>query len=384
MKHISRLALSLILILSISLTTFLPVCEAAYVNGGQTKYMYNGVIISSFTYNCTSTSEGSKKITWTILDKSKDNVRAWPETITVKGNMVMDAPSGGSNLCKLKVGNSYDIRVVFVHSASKTPYYYLMIEGAGVTTVNLNGTYTDGVWISDTRNSMSGKIAKGDGIDEVKGSTDFTLDHVTVTDNAAVPDKYYNNHADFRNVVYSDGALHAELLWTPDPQSATAENISILNGGSQITIDKFVCNGNTISMYSKELLRGETYTLSIHDTMKTSLGNVIRVPLKTQYTVPYNDADILSAVFSDGSLELTAQNMTDETFKFTVLIALKSDGGTVEEVIVTDSYTVAPNTPSKPIVIEDLDFKALIPEAYIVKSALLPVPVSDRIYKKDF
>ena len=75
------------------------------------------------------------------------------------------------------------------------------------------------------------------------------------------------------------------------------------------------------------------------------------------------------------------RNLTDDEFNFTVLIALKDDDGTVSEVIVCEPSIVAPNTVNGEIVIENLNFKTFAPEAYIVKSASLPVPVSDRSYK---
>ena len=346
--------------------------------GSSTKYMYNGVIVTSATYNCADETTGTCYLWWTIYDASK-SARDWPRTVHIEGNTVYDTDKTGTKLCTLTVGNTYDIRAVFVHSATQTPYYYLMIEGEGVTANALSGTYKDGVWISNTRNSHSGKITSGDGIATLQNG--FELDHLIVTDGFDNPDMYYSNHADFRNVVYSDGAIHIDLLWTPQPESVTAENISILNGNSEVTVDKYVCDGNRISLYSNEFLRGQTYTVSLKDTLLTSRGNPIRVPLKTQYTIPNNDADILSAVLSDGSLTINARNLTSDDFNFTVLIALKSDDGIVNEVIVCDPCTVAANTSTEEIIIENLNFKSLTPEAYVVKSALLPVPVSDRSYK---
>ena len=378
MKHITKLALSIFLVFAMVLCQSGMVFGAVDLLGSSTKYMYNGVIVTSATYNCADATTGTCYLWWTVYDASK-SARDWPRTVHIEGNTVYDTDKTGTKLCTLTVGNAYDIRAVFVHSATQTPYYYLMIEGEGVTANALNGSYVDGVWISDVRNSHSGKITSGDGIATLQNG--FELDHLIVTDGLDNPDMYYNNHHDFRNVVYADGALHIDVLWTPNPESVTAENISVLNGDSEITVDKFVCDGNRISIYSKELSRGQTYTVSLKDTMLTSRGNPIRIPLKIQYTIPNNDADILAVVLSDGTLTLNAQNLTSEDFNFTVLIALKSDDGKVNEVIVCDPCTVTANTVSEEIVIDNLDFKSFTPEAYIVKSALLPVPVSDRSYK---
>lgn len=370
--------ISIILILSFMMCQTISVFAAAYVNGGDTKYMYNGVIIASNTYECTSETEGGVNLWWTVYDESK-GAREWPATLVIKGNLLYDSHQTGAKLCRFTVGNTYDIRLVFVHSSTQQPYYYLMIEGAGITNLGITGEYTDGVWISKTRTSNSGKVTTGDGISTLQNG--YTLDHVTVTDGDENPDKFYNNHADFRNVEYRDGAIVAELLWTPDPESINAENIRLTSGGNDVEIDKFDCDGNKIFLYSKGIIRGETYTVCIGDTTKTALGSEIRIPLKTEYTVPYNDTDITSAAFSENSFTLNARNLTGDDFRFTVLIALKSDEGITEEIIVSDEYCVSAGKESEDITIENLDFKSLTPEAYIVKSAAIPVPVSDRSYK---
>ena len=378
MKQIYKLFLSLLLMLGMICTCFAPEGMAAFLNGGSQKYMYNGVVIASATYNYQGPETQSINLYWTIYDESK-NARDWPTTIVVEGDTVYDTHNTGTKLCKLTVGNSYDIRVVFVHSKNKAPYYYLMIEGEGVTNLSLSGTYTDGVWISADKNSNTGKITKGDGLEATNGV--FSLDYVVVTDSAADPDEFHKNHADFRTVEYKDGAICAELLWAPDSESINADNVKLINSGAELEIDKLKCEGNKIYLYSREISRGETYTLLLKDTVKTSLGKDIRIPLKTSYTVPNLDKDILSSAFSDGTFTVDAQNLSDNEFKFTVLIALKSIEGYVKEVIVSDEYTIPALTPHKTVTVDNLDFKGLTPEAYIVKSASILVPVSDRIHK---
>ena len=382
MKQTYKLFLSLLLIFGMFFTCFVPEGMAAYLNGGSQKYMYNGVIIASATYDYQSSDAGSIQLYWTIYDESK-KARDWPTTIIVKGDMVYDTSSntsnGGTQLCQLTVGNIYDIRVVFVHSKNKAPYYYLMIEGEGVINKRLSGTYTDGVWISADRNSTTSKITKGDGLEATNGA--FSLDYCLVTDSAADPDEFHKNHADFRSIEYKDGAICAELLWTPDPSSINADNVKLINSGAELSVDKVECEGNKIFLYSKGITRGETYTLLLKDSVKTSLGSDIRIPLKTSYTIPHLDKDILSSAFSDGSFTVDAQNLSDNEFKFTVLIALKSIEGYVKEVIVSDEYIIPALTSHKTVTIDNLDFKSLIPEAYIVKSASNLVPVSDRIHK---
>lgn len=378
MKSITKHIVFIGLVLLISISQMGVVFGAVDLVGDSNKYMYNGVIIASATYNCEDATTGTCHLWWTMYDESKSK-RDWPRTLHIEGNAIYDTDKTGTKLCTLTVGNAYDIRVVFVHSSTQAPYYYIMIEGEGITENALKGSYADGVWTSNTRNSNSGKITSGDGIATLQNG--YELDHLIVTDESDNPDEYYNNHADFRSVEYSDGALNIDLLWTPKADSVTAENISVLNGDDEIAIDKYVCDGNRISLYSKELSRGQTYSVSIKDTMLTSRDTPIRIPLKTQHTIPYNDADILSAVLSDDSITLETQNLTDDEFDFTVLVALKSDDGTVNEVIVCDACAVAANTSNKEIVIENLDFKSLTPEVFIVKSALLPVPVSDKIFR---
>lgn len=380
MKHITKLALSLFMILAISVCQIGTVFGKVDFLGDNQKYMYNGVIIASTTYLCED--GGSNKLWWTVYDQSKSK-RDWPKTIVLDGNIVyetdVNTSNGGKKLCSLTLGNTYDIRAVFVHSQTKEPYYYLMIQGEGVTPIVLNGNYVNDVWVSDTRKSPSGYLTTGDGIATIQDG--FDLDYFVITDNTDNPDIYHGNHSDFQNVDFSYGTLNIDLLWTPKPQSVTAENISVSSGEKQITVDKVVCEGNRISLYSKDFSRGQTYTVTLKDTMLTSRNAPIKIPLKTQYTIPYNDADILSAVLSDGTITLEAQNLTSESFEFTVLVALKSDDGIVNEVIVCDPCIVEPNPQSVEILIENLDFKSLAPEAFIVKSALLPVPVSDRSYK---
>lgn len=378
MKKILKTSVSVMLIWAMLICQLSCVGMAAFLNGGTQKYMYNGIIITSDTYTCEASDSGETGLKWTIYDESK-KARDWPATVVVEGDIVYDSHRTGAKLCTLTVGNTYDIRVVFVHSATSAPYYYLMIEGEGVTGTGLKGTYTDGVWISNIRMSLASKITNGDGIESTYGN--FTLDHVTVTDDYENPDIFYNNHGDFRSVQYQDGAIVAELLWTPDADSINAQNVKLMSGETEVAVDRFECDGNKLMLYSKEITRGETYTILLADTTKTALGTEIRIPLKTEYTVPYNEADITGGSFSDNSFTLNARNLTEDDFKFTVLIALKSEDGITQEIIVSDEYTVSPGEENAAITVENLDFKSLIPEAYVVKSAMLPVPVSDRKYK---
>lgn len=383
MKHITKLAVSLFMILVIS------VCQMGIVFGavktdilsGDNDFLYNGVVIASATYLCESEEGEKEEIVMWRLKRGTASAK-YPSTIKIKGATIYETVvKGGNELCTLTVGESYDIRIIFVHTSTegKKPYYQLMIEGKGVTQENLTGSYVDGIWVSEKRNT-SDDIKRGDAITAIYSDI-FSYDYCAVADGKDDVDMYYDNHADFRNVVYSDGALHIDLLWAPKADSVTSENISVSSGEKQITVDKFVCEGNKISIYSKDFSRGQTYTVTLKDTMLTSRGSQIRIPLKTQYTIEYNDADIRSVVISNDKITLNTQNLTEDDFNFTVFVALKSDDGTVNEVIVCDPCIVEPNPQSVEIVIENLDFKSLTPEVFIVKSALLPVPVSDRSYK---
>ena len=174
MKQTYKLFLSLLLIFGMFFTCFVPEGMAGYLKDKE--YMYNGVIIASATYDYRSSNAELTQLLWTIYDESvtSGNKTKNPNTIIVKGDTVYDTsanttpPNGkGTALCQLTVGNSYDIRVVFVHSKNKAPYYYLMIEGEGVINKRLSGTYTDGVWISAVKNSNTEKLTKGDGLEAI-------------------------------------------------------------------------------------------------------------------------------------------------------------------------------------------------------------------------
>lgn len=379
MRHILKTFVSTSLVILLFISASFTVTAASNLNGSDTNYIYNGVIIASATYTCDSETSGSKSLWWTVFDRDK-NKRDWPSTIVIKGNTIYDTHETGTKLCTLSVGNTYDIRVVFVHSETGAPYYYLMIEGAGVTSISLSGSYKDGVWVSAKRNSNASKITSSDGISVLQDG--FSLDYVCVTDGYDNRDKYYANSSDFQNLSYSDGALQLDMLWKPDSESVTSENVKVSDGEKEINIDKLVCNENKILIFSRELVRGKTYSILLKDTTKTSLGNEVRVPLKTKFTLPFNRADILSGVLSDGSFALKVQNLTDNEFKFTLLIALKDNDGSLQEVIVSDNYSVPDNTTEKEIIVENLDFKSYTPEVFVVKSASLPVPVSDRVFSK--
>lgn len=375
MKYISKLAA---FIAALALCSCLCLnASAAYLNGGSQKYMYSGVVIASLTYTCDADGTSSQNLWWTVYDQSAGK-RDWPASVQIRGAIVYETHYTGTALCSLTDGVTYDIRIVSVLSTTEAPYFYMMIEGEGVTPRNLGGEYQNGVWISEKQNFRASKITTGDGIDEIHPP--FNLDYVIVTDGDTNPDRYYDNISDFRKTEYTDGAVHTELLWIPNADTLTTDNVKVYEGEREIPVDRIECNGSIVSIWSKEFCRGSSYRIELGENIETCLGAKIRIPLSTQFSIPYNDTDVMAVTFGDSSVTVTAKNETDAEATFVMLTALKSDSGAIEKMLVSDMCTISPHTESEDFTFDGLNFEGLIPEVFMMTDMETLLPFSDRSF----